>query len=203
MPRLQALMLLSLFVLSACYRSGTPGEAPSADEARQTFLDLFEMEVQNRAFALLGAQEALAGASSEDDRVFFGTWVEWERFLKEEYAPYASKYGLSQEPTDGAKKQATLAMMAASVLPDRSVMGQMLKETIAYTEKLRDLERVSPEEDRAFFQFVVRQEEAQIESLRGRVDGRHQDAADVLRRFMADHTADSGPNGPAAPTDGD
>ncbi|MEO0601247.1 MAG: hypothetical protein AAF211_07415 [Myxococcota bacterium] len=117
---------------------------PGVEETREQFMDLFDMEIQNRAFGRLSAERALKRASTKDDRVFFGTWLDWERFLEERYAPYATKYGLGQEPRSQAKMQAGLAAFAAGVLPDRSMIELMVEETIEYTEKLKELERVSP-----------------------------------------------------------
>ena len=155
-------------------------------------MELFDGELQNRAFALLSAERGLGNATSVGDKTFLGAWVDWERFLKERYAPYAKKYGLSQEPRSGAKMQASLGLLAAGILPDRKVMNLMLEQTISYVDKLRQLERVSTTEDRSFFRFVVEQEEAQVESLRFRANGEHQSAADVLRNFMEGASADKG-----------
>lgn len=195
MQRLCTILLLSVPGVSACSSSRTPVQAQSDEEVREQFLSLFDMEVQNRAYGLISAERALKRASTEGDKIFLGTWLDWERFLKDRYAPYATKYGLSQEPRSKAKIEAGLGLFAAGVLSDRSMMEFMLNETIKYTEKLEELEKVSPEEDRAFFQFVVTQERTQIEALRIRAEGRHQEAADVLREFMAASSADSNHNG--------
>ncbi|MEM9460445.1 MAG: DUF4334 domain-containing protein [Myxococcota bacterium] len=155
-------------------------------EADDKFKELFEMEIQNRAFALRGAQGMADSASREGDKIFLSAWVEWERFLRDKYAPYAHKYGFSQEPQTMAKLQAGFGRLAHGVLPTDMIDRFMLDETIAYTEKLRDLERVAPQEDQAFFSFVVKQEEEQIEALRLRIADKNQEAADLLRKFMAD-----------------
>ncbi|MEO1170849.1 MAG: hypothetical protein AAFX94_02195 [Myxococcota bacterium] len=180
---------LPLFVFSACASSSAQGDSLNDSERQEKFLELFEMEVQNRAFALLSAERGLENATSDGDKIFLGAWLDWERFLKERYAPYAKKYGLTQEPETGAKMQANLAVVGQALLPDSKVMNLMLDNTISYVEKLRELERVSPEEDRAFFAFVVEQEEAQVDALRLRVDEDYQGGADVLRNFMKGSSA--------------
>ena len=174
----------SLLIFSACASSGTQGGKLTEEERSKRFTELFEKELQNRAFALRAAERSLAAVSSEDDRLFLGTWVEWEQFLKRAYAPYAKKYGLSQEPGVGAEMRAKLGGIGAGISTD-SVYELMLDQTISYMENLRELERVSPEEDRAFFIFVVKQEEKQIEALRFRVKNEYKKGADVLREFMA------------------
>ena len=173
-----------LLIFSACASSGSQGSKLTEEERSKRFTELFEKEVQNRAFALRAAERSLAAVSSEDDKMFLGTWVEWEQYLKRAYAPYAEKYGLSQEPTFGAEMRAKLGGIGASISAD-SVSEFMLDQTLSYMENLRELEQVSPEEDRAFFIFVVKQEEKQIEALRFRVKNEYKKAADVLREFMA------------------
>ena len=178
------LLVASLLIFSACASSGEHGGKLTEEERGERFTELFEKELQNRAFALRAAERSLAAVSSEDDRLFLGAWVEWEQFLKRTYAPYAKKYGLSQEPGTGAEMRAKLGGVAAGISAD-SLSELMLDQTISYMENLRELERVSPKEDRAFFVFVVKQEEKQIEALRFRVKNEYKKAADVLREFMA------------------
>ena len=179
-----AFSVASLLVFTACASSGANGGTLTEEERSKRFTELFEKEVQNRAFALRAAERSLAAVSSEGDKLFLGTWLEWEQYLKRAYTPYAKKYGLSQEPRTGAEMRATLGGIAAGISPD-SVYELMLDQTISYIENLRELERVSPEEDRAFFIFVVKQEEKQIEALRFRVKNEYKKASDVLRKFMA------------------
>ena len=171
MQRLFAVCLLSLPIATACSSSRATVQALNAEETHERFMDLFDMEIQNRAFALLSAERGLENTSSEGDKIFLGAWRDWEQFLKVQYAPYATKYGLSQEPRKQAKMQASLGLFATGVLSEQSVMEFMLDETIEYVKKLEELEQVSPAEDRAFFEFVVRQERVQVDSLRIRVEG--------------------------------
>ncbi|MEM7516884.1 MAG: DUF4334 domain-containing protein [Planctomycetota bacterium] len=159
------------------------------EEAPEKFRALFEMEVQNRAFALTASEERAEGASNEGDALFYGAWADFERFLRGKYAPFAEKYGLTQEAKTMAKLQAGLGGLAADILPNSMVYKRMLEETIAYAEKLRELRDVSPEGERDFFSFVVVQEELQIEALRLRIDEKNQEAADLLRRFIAEHSS--------------
>jgi len=151
------------------------------------FMELFDMEVQNRAFALKGAINANDKASTEDDKIFFGAWVDLEEYLQKKYAPFAEKYGLSQEPRSMAKIQAGLGEIALNILPDSVMREGMLKQTIQYLEKLKELQRVAPKEDAAFFDFVVRQEELQIDAVQFWVDRKNEEAAKLLRNFMKEN----------------
>ena len=166
----------------------TEYEVSIFEEAAEKFRALFEMELQNRAFALNASEERAASATEDGDTVFYGAWAEFERFLHRKYAPIAEKHGFTQEAKTMAKLQAGLGTLAANVLPNRMLYTRMLEETIAYAEKLRTLRDVSPDGDHDFFSFVVVQEELQIEALRLRIEEKNQEAADLLRRFIAEHS---------------
>lgn len=150
----------------------------------EKFKELFDMEVQNRAFAFKSSKGMAEKASSEGDKLFFGAWVAFEQFLQEKYASHAIKHSLSQEPRGVANLQVGIGKLAADLLPDSIMFKGMLDETIKYLEKLKELERLAPEEDRSFFSFVVKQEEVQIEALKLRIDGKNQEAADLLTAFV-------------------
>lgn len=157
------------------------------EERDATFRSLFEMEVQNRAFALRSMGSLAEEASSEEDKHFYSSWTKFEVLMQKKYAPYAQKYGFTQEPGTMAKLQAGVGTLAVNLLPNRIAYKQMLEDTTAYAEKLRDLARVSPDEDRLFFLFVVKQEEMQIEAIRLKLDDRTVEAAEYIDRFIAEH----------------
>lgn len=163
------------------------GEAERDAERHAQFMELWEMEVQNRAWGLESAERILEREPTGDDLLFLSNWKRWEDYLKEKYAPYASKYGLSQEPGRSERRRAGLSVIGNALLSERRMSELMLDSTIDYLEKLRPIVEVAPEEDAAFFAFVVRQEEVQVDSLRHRLEGENQQAVDVLIEFMNAH----------------
>ena len=146
-------------------------------------LELFEMEVQNRAFALKSAQRMAAKVTSEEDKYFCNAWVAFEEFNQIKYAPYAKKYNLSQEPQMKANMQVGLAGLALDILPESIAFKTMLEQTVNYNEKLKELRKIAPEEDKEFFEFVVDQEEAQIAGIQLCIEGKIKEAADLLTDF--------------------
>lgn len=153
----------------------------------EEFLKLFDMEIQNRAFALKGSINAYEGSSSEDDKTFFNAWLEFEQFLQEKYAPFAKKYSLSQEPRSMANIQAGLGEIALNILPDSVMRKTMRDQTVEYLEKLKDLRKVAPKEDFGFFDFIVKQEEFQIDALQLWIDEKYEDAAILLKSFIEEN----------------
>ncbi|MEL7104662.1 MAG: DUF4334 domain-containing protein [Pseudomonadota bacterium] len=155
------------------------------------FVELFDMEVQNRAFALKVNKDLGANAVGDANKMFYTAWIAFEEFLQHAYAPVAEKYGLDQAPRAGANLQVGLARFGAGMLPEDIMTRMVLQDTIKYLEKLKELYRVSPVEDREFFAFVVKHEEAQIEALRLRGEGNKEAAAQLLTSFVADNAGHS------------
>ena len=151
------------------------------------FMKLFDMEVQNRAFALKACINANDKASAEGDKIFFGAWLDFEEFLQKKYAPFAEKYELSQEPRSMANIQAGLGEIALNILPDSIMRKGMRDQTIKYLEKLKELPHIAPKEDAGFFDFVVKQEELQIDALQFWIEGNNEEAAKLLRDFMKEN----------------
>ncbi|MEO0899815.1 MAG: DUF4334 domain-containing protein [Bacteroidota bacterium] len=145
--------------------------------------ELFDMELQNRAFALKSARTMATKGTSEEEKEFFNSWVTFEEFLKDKYAPFAKKYGFSQEPRLIANIQVGLGTLGIDILPGSILYKTMLDQTVAYNEKLKELREIAPADERAFFEFVVDQEEAQIEALKLCVDGNLKEAGEFILNF--------------------
>ena len=156
--------------------------------ADEKFKGLFDMEVQNRAFALKSSLSMASQSTSESDKHFYGSWVAFEQRLQEIYAPYAKKYGLSQEARGLANLQVGIGRLAVGILPESVVFESLLDQTSKYLEKLKELERLAPEEDAKFFAFVVEQEQVQVDALKLCVDGQFEKAADLLAAFTQQHS---------------
>ncbi|MEO1170848.1 MAG: DUF4334 domain-containing protein [Myxococcota bacterium] len=167
-----------------------PSDLPFGPTAArdEQFRELFDMEVQNRAFALKVNKDLGAVATDEATKGFYTAWVAFEEFLQRAYAPMARKYGLDQTPRIGANLQVGLARVGAATLPESVMVKMVLQDTIKYLEKLKELHRAAPAEDRDFFAFVVKHEEAQIEALRLRGDGNKEAAAELLTSFVAENS---------------
>lgn len=146
-------------------------------------LELFDMEVQNRAFALKSAQRMAAKVSSDEDKYFCDAWLAFEEFLQIKYAPYAKKYNLSQEARIEANIQVGLGGLVLDILPDSIAFKMILDQTVNYNEKLKELRKIAPEGEKEFFEFVVDQEEAQIAGIQLCIEGKLKEAADLLTDF--------------------
>ncbi len=177
--------LLSIFLLLISFSGFS--QTSSGSEQEKEFLELFDREVQNRAFALLSMGGIAEKTKKEEDKIFYNAWVEFEKFLQKKYKPYADKHGLSQEPRGTAKTQAFFGELASDILPKRKFYKSMLNQTGKYLEKLKKLPDYAAEEDLEFARFVVEQEETQIKAIEHRIEEENQEAADLLYAFMDKH----------------
>ena len=127
-------------------------------------------------------------ATSEEDKYFTTAWVAFEEFLQTKYAPFASKYNLTQEAGLIANIQAGLGVLGINVLPNAIMLKTMLDQTVNYNEKLKELRKIAPEEEKEFFAFVVDQEEAQIAGIQLCIEGKIKEAADLVTDFIKEHS---------------
>lgn len=154
------------------------------------FHKLFDMEIQNRAFAHESVEALGTRAATEVDKMVFADWLAIEVFLQRAHAPTVQKHGLSQKIRWQARVQSRLARIASAVLPDRMFAKVALDGTERHLEKMRDLYKVAPDEDKTFFDFVVRQEQVQVDALKLRVEGKKREAAQLLADFTSSHESD-------------
>ena len=86
----------------------------------ERFMELFDMEVQNRAFALKVNKDLGETAVSDEDKAFYTAWIAFETFLQKCLcARCAANTGCRRPPRTGANLQAGLARFGAGILPDR------------------------------------------------------------------------------------
>ena len=154
------------------------------------FLKLFDKEIQNRASAHKGVETLSKSATNDIDKAVFADWLAFEAFLQGAYAPAAKKYGLSQTIRWPALLQARLAGVALAILPDRFFTKLILDGTQKHLEKMEKLYALAPNEDERFFDFVVRQEAVQVDSLKLRLDGKKREAVQLLVNFVSQNEGD-------------
>lgn len=159
----------------------------AASAINERFKTLLKGEIQNRAFALLSLRPMRSKVSAPDDVAFYTAWVEFEEFNQQRYAPYARKYGFSQEPGWSARARASLANGVAALLSERVVLDFMLKETEKYVLKLQEMASLGPSEDKEFLDYAVKQEILQVDLLKSRIAGDTHEAVRLLTSFLEEH----------------
>jgi len=152
------------------------------------FLDGLQYELNNRAFARASMTKLANEPSNGHTQAFFRAYLALENLNQQKYEPIAHKYDLSVN--DGVVALKIYGARAASWMFSEKMLSVLTDATIAYVEKLRTLRDLAPADDRAFFEYVIAQEQAQADALQHARDGRFDLGAKVLEDFVADHLQD-------------
>ena len=144
--------------------------------------EIFQYEINNRAFArktIPYIAEMMKGSEEE------GFWIAFSRLEKLSeplYADMANKHGLEINTLKVNIKTWTLNF-AMRIAPGKA-MKLRSDATLKYVEKLKLLPGLSNPDERAFFEYVLAQEQIQLKGVQLRNQGKYDDAADVINSFV-------------------
>ena len=154
---------------------------------QQEIFSLFDYEVQNRAMAYSVYAWMSAKDLEADSKRWYRACLSLEEITRDRYAPYVAKYGIDPAPRLRTKMTVLAAKVGYQFIPELTILKQALEQTIPYVDELKRLREIA-EEDHEFFDFVVAQEELQVEMLKLRVDGKIEESAVVLETFVEQHS---------------
>ncbi|MDT8222659.1 hypothetical protein RQ595_30495 [Pseudomonas aeruginosa] len=141
------------------------------------FIKGFRHELANRAFAFMAVGRMAERLADDKRGLFWKTYLDLEIFNRPRYEAAARAWGLGVAPGIFTKLKA----WAVSSVP-KVFLGLLLKvvysETLKYMEWLRDLSREGPADSGAFLDYMLAQEEMQIEMMRMALQGRD---AEIVR----------------------
>ncbi|MDG1707280.1 MAG: hypothetical protein P8H03_00885 [Emcibacteraceae bacterium] len=172
------LTVLSFFMLS------NGGITQESDRAmNEEFLEIFDYEIQNRAFALNSFEAILADDAENPHRAFYEAYHAMEIINQKKYGPFAKKYNLDMAPRWWARTRTSLGLTVGKLFQG-SLMKVMHNATIKYVGKLERLEQLAPEEDKLFFTYVVAQEQTQADAIGFLIDGDLDKAVARINDFL-------------------
>ncbi|WP_085695986.1 MULTISPECIES: hypothetical protein [unclassified Pseudomonas] len=147
------------------------------------FISGFRHELSNRAFALMAVRRMTERLQGDERRVFWKTYWDLERFNSPRYSAAARQWGLEFKPGIFPK---TKAWLISSV--PRPWMGMLLKivhrETVKYLQWLKALRDIGPTESRVFLNYMIEQEELQIELMQLALANRYTEIVRRADRFF-------------------
>ncbi|WP_390617601.1 hypothetical protein [Maricurvus nonylphenolicus] len=150
------------------------------------FINLFDYEIQNRAFALASMEALVRTGDVNPNLEFFKAYLELEKLNQKKFSPVASKHQLSVEPRWWTRTRTRLGMCMSNIMPETS-LKVIHKATVKYVAQLQALEAVSPEQDKAFFAYVVAQEQAQADAVGLLLAGEPDQGTALLTQFIAEN----------------
>lgn len=147
------------------------------------FINLFNREVRNRAYAKLAVDELIAAQDGGEVLAFWLAYQKLEEMNLRKYRPYACKYHLPIDPDWFIYLKEYSGRLCYKLMPVFSLkVMQSAAET--YVTKLEKLESIAPAEDRVFFRYVVLQEQSQVVALAHAMRQEYSVAAEILNKFM-------------------
>jgi len=158
-------------------------EARPSDE----FLAGFEHEVANRAFALRSAQRLSTRMADTEYAGFWSAYLRLEQFNAPVYDEVAVKWGISTDPAFWTRFRA----WAVSLTPEPMMtmaLESTLARTRAYVITLQELQSIGPEDDRAFLEYMVAQEQLQVEMMRLALAGSSEEIPALVDAFISQYS---------------
>jgi|GEM_PF-1635948 hypothetical protein len=162
-------------------------EGPANKNSHEQFLQLFDYEIQNRAYALNTIRGQLEIIETNELRRFYNAYLALEQLNQQLYSPIAKTYQLEMSPRWWTRIRTQLGIWLAAMRSDISTLKFYHKIASNYLEQLQTLENQAPEESRQFFTYVFAQEQVQAESLGLAIEGQILAAAELLDSFVASH----------------
>lgn len=176
-PFFKTLPVLSLLL---CIQSSN-----AADDSR--FIELLTFEIQNRVFAYGSVSARAEERRYHSDANFWAAYYALEVFNQEKYQTIADKYDIDMSPTLKTKIKTCIVNIAVQLLPDIAVK-RMRDVTIGYLDQLKELNQLADPKDKEFFNYVVLQEQVQVDALKALLEGRLEEATELLITFIVRST---------------
>lgn len=135
-----------------------------------TFIKGFKSEIQNRAFALRAIGRLAKRLDGDPRQVLWAAYLKLEVFNAPIYHHAAARWGMDATPGAGTRVKAWVISSVPKFL-----LGPFLRfvhsKTVIYCEELRKLRSIGPADSRDFLDYMVDQEDLQIEMMRLSLDG--------------------------------
>lgn len=148
----------------------------------EAFAKGFRYELANREFALRVVTRLADRVTGEEERSFWSTYSELERFNSIHYRAAAQLWGFDIQPGYLTKLKAWVVGTLLIIL-----QGPMLKlvydETVKYVDSLRNLRSMGPPDASLFLNYVVEQEELQVRMMQMAFTERFSEVSDIVDAF--------------------
>ena len=147
------------------------------------FIKGFKSEIQNRAFALRAIERLTKRLEGDPRQVLWAAYLKLEAFNAPIYQEAAAHWGLDTTPRAGTLIKAWVTSSVPRTLL-RPFLKYVHSQTVIYCESLRRLRRIGPSDSREFLDYMVDQEDFQIELMRISLDGRDSILGNKIDAFI-------------------
>lgn len=155
----------------------------SASETNNDMFEkIFQYELNNRGFAFIIVTKFAKKKSASEEGAFWMAYAELENINRPLYTAMAKNYHMKVNSlVVNLKVWGT--NWAFKLFPEK-MLKIMADATEVYVDKLKLLPELARKEDRAFFEYVIAQEQSQAIALAHAVDKRFDLAASSMREFL-------------------
>jgi len=178
--------IISIMSLAACQFNPISEEEAVKQGINKEFIKLLDYEIQNRAFALESMKVAIEYGEGDETLPFWVAYLALEQLNQQRFAPIAKKYQLELAPRLWTRTRTKMGMWVSAIMP-RTALKAIHSATLKYVAQLQKLERLSQQKDKAFFAYVVEQEEVQAAAVGLVLEGEIELATAMLDSFIADN----------------
>jgi hypothetical protein len=135
----------------------------NAENKNQEFRKIFQNEIYNREFAKYSLARMYQFAANQEDKKFFLAYMELESINYRLYEPYAKKYNLIVAVPKTARFKLAAAKIMYLISP-KTLNRIMYEATEKHISGLKHLSLSSVAIDKVFFEYVLAQEEVQLDA---------------------------------------
>lgn len=147
------------------------------------FLKGLRHELANRAFAHAAVTRMAARVAGQPAYTFWKTYADLEAFNQPRYQAAAEHWGLDTTPGRATRVKSWLV----SSVP-RPLQGLLLRlvhhETVKYLAWLRTLRSIGPAQAQRFLDYMIDQEQLQVEMMGMALSGRYRDVVIPADQFF-------------------
>lgn len=148
------------------------------------FLDGFDGEIQNRAFALRAIGRLSNRLDGDPRQPLWAAYLKLEEFNEPIYHEAAARWAMDVTPRTGTLIKAWILGSVPKFLL-RSFLKLVYSKTVKYCDELRKIRSIGPLSAKEFLDYMVDQEDFQIEMMRLSLDGKDVVLARKIDSFIA------------------
>ena len=182
MPGLTKLISLTFMVLFVM----TQAPHANADETQARYMELLEYEYGNRVFAHRSTHKAASMREGTELGAFYAAYHEMEIINQEIYTAMLPRLGVEIEPRWFDRARGWLGGFAGGIISSGPQF--LIDMVVPYLKKLEELRELSDPKHRAFFDYVLAQEQIQLSAAQAAKENGWQAGADVFTRFVAEQS---------------
>lgn len=146
----------------------------------------FRHELANRAFAVVAVRRMSERLQGDERRIFWATYWELEKFSAPRYAAAAESWGIVFKPGIWPVLKARIISSVPKGLL-RLLLRIVHSETVKYLKWLQGLKQIGPSDASTFLDYMVEQEELQVEMMQLALSNRYVEIVERVDMFFLKH----------------